>query len=104
MENRKRTQTLTIRLTELEKTAIHGKAKREKMSLTDFVVAACLRTEQGAAAKVTPLLVQMGRIGSSLARIAARPDSDIVPSEDLQDIIDLQRDLYRELCQIARSA
>lgn len=63
MNNRKRTVTLTIRLTELEKAALRHKAVRAKMSLTDFVVSSALRTELDAAENIKPLLAELGRIG-----------------------------------------
>lgn len=62
MNNRKRTATLTIRLTELEKATLRHKAARTKMSLTDFVASSALRTELDAAENIKPLLAELGRI------------------------------------------
>ena len=44
-ENRKRNQTLTVRLTATEKDAIIQKAEKAGMSLTDYIVASSLLTE-----------------------------------------------------------
>lgn len=104
MNNRKRNKTLTIRLTELEKAAIQRKAKRTKMSLTDFVVASALRTELNAAEKIGPLFIQLGRIGRMLDRLAAGHARPTLLSAELQEIIDLQRGIYQEVCRIARNS
>lgn len=104
MNNRKRNKTLTIRLTELEKAAIQRKAKQAKMNLTDFVVASALRTELDAAEKAKPLLIQLGRIGRMLDRLSARNTGPTLLSTELQEIIDLQRGIYQEMCRITRNS
>ncbi len=104
MNNRKRTATLTIRLTELEKAALRHKAARAKMSLTDFVTSSALRTELDAAENIKPLLAELGRIGRALGRLAAGNASDALSSAELQEIIDLQQGIYREVCRIATGA
>ena len=102
MNNRKRTATLTIRLTELEKAALRHKAARAKMNLTDFVTSSALRTELDAAKNIKPLLAELGRIGRTLGRLAAGNTGDALSSAELQEIIDLQQGIYREVCRIAR--
>lgn len=104
MNNRKRNKTLTIRLTEFEKATIQYKAKRTKMSLTDFVVASALRTELNAAEKIRPLFIQLGRIGRMLDRLSARNTGPTLLSAELQEIIDLQWGIYQEVCRIARNS
>lgn len=104
MNNRKRTATLTIRLTELEKATLRHKAARAKMSLTDFVASSALRTELDAAENIKPLLAELGRIGRTLGRLAAGNTYDALSSAKLQEMIDLQQGIYREVCRIARDA
>lgn len=104
MNIRKRTATLTIRLTELEKAALRHKAARAKMNLTDFVASSALRTELDAAENIKPLLAELGRIGHTLDRLAEGNTSDPLSSAELQEIIDLQQGIYREVCRIARDA
>ena len=104
MSNRKRTESLTIRLTELEKAALRHKAARAKMNLTDFVVSSALRTELDAAENIKPLLAEMGHIGRTLGRLAAGNTGDTLSSAELQEMIDLQQGIYREVCRIARDA
>ena len=103
MNNRKRTAPL-IRLTELEKAALRHKAARAKMSLTDFVASSALRTQLDAAENIKPLLAELGRIGRTLDRLAAGNAGDALSSAELQEIIDLQQEIYREVCRIARDA
>ena len=100
MNNRKRTATLTIRLTELEKATLRHKAARTKMSIKDFVASSALRTELDAAENIKPLLAELGRIG----RLAAGNTYDALSSAKLQEMIDLQQGIYREVCRIARDA
>lgn len=104
MNIRKRTATLTIRLTELEKAALRHKAARAKMSLTDFVTSSALRTQLDAAENIKPLLAELGRIGRILGQLAAGDAGDALSSAELQEIIDLQQGIYREVCRIARDA
>ena len=104
MNNRKRTATLTVRLTELEKATLRHKAARAKMSLTDFVASSALRTELDAAENIKPLLAELGRIGRTLGRLAAGNTYDALSSAKLQEMIDLQQGIYREVCRIARDA
>ena len=104
MNNRKRNKTLTIRLTEFEKATIQYKAKRAKLSLTDYLVSSALWTELDAAEKAKPLLIQLGRIGCMLDRLAAGNTGPTLLSTELQEIIDLQRGVYQEVCRIARNS
>lgn len=104
MNNRKRTANLTIRLTDFEKAAMRHKAARAKMNLTDFVVSSALGTELSTAESIKPLLAKLGRIGRTLDRLAAENASAALSSAELQQMIDLQQEIYRELCQIARDA
>ena len=91
MNNRKRTETLTIRLTKLEKAALRHKAARAKLSLTDFAVSSALRTELDAAENIKPLLAELGRIGRTLDRLAAGNTGDVLSSAELQEMIVLQQ-------------
>ena len=69
-ENRKRNQTLTVRLTAAEKDAITQKAAKARMSLTDYIVASSLLTEIHVAEDTRPLLTELKRIGNNLNQIA----------------------------------
>ena len=71
-ENRKRNQTLTVRLTAAEKDAILRKAEKARMSLTDYIVASSLLTEIHVAEDTRPLLTELKRIGNNLNQISMK--------------------------------
>ena len=101
-ENRKRNETLTVRLTKAEKNAIRSKAKRAKLNLTDYIVASSLQAQINVAEDVKPLIAELKRIGNNLNQITVKINSGAFHSADFQDVIDLQRQIYEEVYQIAR--
>lgn len=60
--NRKRSETLTVRLTENEKALIQKKAAKAKLSVTDFLVTASLQTEIHVTEDIKPVLIELKRI------------------------------------------
>lgn len=101
-ENRKRNETLTVRLTKAEKNAIRSKAKRAKLNLTDYIVASSLQAQINVAEDVKPLIAELKRIGNNLNQITVKINSGAFQSADFQDVIDLQRQIYEEVYRIAR--
>ena len=101
-ENRKRNQTLTIRLTAAEKDAIVRNAAKAHMSLTDFLVASALTTEIHVAEDTRPLITELKRIGNNLNQISMKINAGAFQSYNFQKVIDLQRDIYEELYRISR--
>ena len=99
-DNRKRNITLTIRLTPGEKDTIVQKAKQANMTLTDFVVAAVLSGQIYVAEDTKPLLTELKRIGNNLNQITARINTGVFRSYNFQEVIDLQRKIYEQLCRI----
>ena len=99
-DNRKRNITLTIRLTPGEKDTIVQKAKQANMTLTDFVVAAALSAQIHVAEDTKPLLTELKRIGNNLNQITARINIGVFRSYNFQEVIDLQRNIYEQLCRI----
>ena len=71
-ENRKRNQTLTVRLTAAEKDAITRNAAKARMNLTDYIVASSLLTEIHVAEDTRPLLTELKRIGNNLNQISTK--------------------------------
>ncbi|MEE3492632.1 MobC family plasmid mobilization relaxosome protein [Ruminococcus sp.] len=72
--NRKRNQTISIRLTAAEKKEIATKAKQAQMSLTDYLIACSRQTE----IKVTDLsgiLIELKRIGNNINQLARKANS-----------------------------
>ena len=101
-ENRKRNQTLTIRVTAAEKDAIVRNAAKARMSLTDYIVASSLLTEIHVAEDTLPLLAELKRIGNNLNQISMKINAGAFQSYNFQEVIDMQRDIYEELYRINR--
>lgn len=99
-DNRKRNITLTVRLAPGEKDTIVQKAKQANMTLTDFVVAAVLSVQINVAEDTKPLLTELKRIGNNLNQITARINTGVFRSYNFQEVIDLQRKIYEQLCRI----
>ena len=101
-ENRKRNQTLSIRLTSAEKDAIVKQAAKARMSLTDYILTSALVTEIHVAEDTRPLITELKRIGNNLNQIAAKINTGVFQSYDFQDVVDEQRKIYEQLLKIAR--
>lgn len=100
-ENRKRSKTLTVRLTEKEKTLIQKKAAKAKMSITDFLVATSLQTEIHVAEDIKPLLIELKRIGNNINQITMKINSGAFTSANFVEVIQGQRMIYEQLLRIA---
>ncbi len=98
-KQRRRDQTLTVRLTAKEKQHIQERAAKAKMSVTDYLVALSIKTEIRVSENLQPLLVELKRIGNNINQFAARANSG-VRVIDLHDVVQAQRDLYDALMQI----
>ena len=103
-ENRKRNQTLTVRLTAAEKDAITRNAAKARMSLTDYIVASSLLTEIHVAEDTRPLLIELKRVGNNLNQISMKINAGAFTSYNFQEVIDLQKAIYEELYRINRGA
>ena len=99
-ENRKRNQTLTIRVTASEKDAITRNAAKARMSLTDYIIASSLLTEIHVAEDTRPLITELKRIGNNLNQIATRVNMGVFQSYNFSEVIQWQRKLYEELVRI----
>lgn len=103
-DNRKRNITLTIRLTPSEKDTIVQKAKQADMTLTDFVVAAVLSSQIYVAEDMKPVVTELKRIGNNLNQITARINTGVFHSYNFQEVIDLLRKIYEQVCRIGGHA
>ena len=101
-DNRKRNQTLTVRLTATEKDAIIQKAEKAGMSLTDYIVASSLLTEIHVAEDTRPLVTELKRIGNNLNQISMKINAGAFQSYNFQEVIELQKNIYEELYRISR--
>ena len=101
-ENRKRNQTLTIRLTAAEKDAITQKAAKAGMNVTDYIVASSQLTEIHVAEDTRPMLTELKRIGNNLNQISMKINAGAFQSYNFQEVIEMQRKIYGELYRISR--
>ena len=96
-ENRKRGETMTIRLTKSEKAAITAQARKAKMSLTEYIMALSLETVIIVPPDVTPLLIELKRIGNNLNQIAAKVNSGTTYVPYLKEVLAEQQQMVRQL-------
>ena len=101
-ENRKRNQTLSIRLTPAEKDAIVKQAAKARMSLTDYILTSALVTEIHVAEDIRPLITELKRIGNNLNQISTKINVGAFQSYNFQEVIDQQKLIYEELYRIGR--
>ena len=102
-ENRKRNQTLTIRVTAGEKDAITQKAAKARMSVTDYIVASSQLTQIHVAEDTRPLVTELKRIGNNLNQISMKINSGAFQSYNFQEVIELRRSIYEALLRIGGS-
>ena len=104
IENRKRNQTLTIRLTKSEKSAIMTKARKAKMNLTEYIVALSRDVQIILPPDIAPLVIELKRIGNNLNQIAARANSGAVYVPDLREAVKMQKALYDQLLSVTEDS
>lgn len=99
-ENRKRSETLTVRLTKAEKAAIIAKAKRAKMNLTEYIFAISKDTKIVLPPDTEPIVLELKRIGNNLNQIAAKVNSGVTYVADLAEVIENQNKIYGLLLKL----
>ena len=98
--NRKRNQTLTIRVTAGEKDAITQKAAKARMSVTDYIVASSQLTQIHVAEDTRPLVTELKRIGNNLNQISMKINAGAFQSYNFREVIEMQRSIYEALLRI----
>ena len=99
-ENRKRSETLTIRLTKAEKAAILAKAKKGKMNLTEYILAISKDAKIVLPPDTAPIVLELKRIGNNLNQIAARVNSGVTYVTGLTEVIENQNKVYDLLLKL----
>lgn len=99
-ENRKRDKTLTVRLTESEKSLIEKKAKRANMNLTEYIIAVSNKSKINVTEDTKPLLVELKRIGNNINQIAMKINSGAVSSYNFTEVINMQRKIYEQMLEL----
>ena len=100
IENRKRNQTLSIRLTQSEKSAIILKAKKSKLTLTEYILKSSLQTEIKVVDLQT-LLVELKRIGNNLNQITRKINIGAFNSYNFSEVIVMQRKVYEAIIKLS---
>ena len=100
IENRKRNQTLSIRLTDSEKSAINKKSKKAKITLTEYILKSSLQSEIKVI-DLQPLLVELKRIGNNLNQITRKINSGAFCSYNFEEVIDMQRKIYDAIIKLS---
>ena len=72
-----------------------------KLSITDFLVSAPLRTEIQVSDDIKPLLIELKRIGNNINQITMKINAGAFSSADFSEVIQGQRLLYEKLLHIA---
>ncbi|WP_407429598.1 MobC family plasmid mobilization relaxosome protein [Treponema sp.] len=96
-EKRKRDKTLTIRLTESEKSMIEKKASKAKLNLTEYIISVSSKSKISVTEDTKPLLLELKRIGNNINQIAMKINSGVVSSYNFDEVISLQRKIYEQL-------
>ena len=99
-ENRKRGETLTIRLTKAEKAAILAKSKKGKMNLTEYILAISKDAKIVLPPDTAPIVLELKRIGNNLNQIAAKVNSGVTYVTGLTEVIENQNKVYGLLLKL----
>nr|WP_316618388.1 MobC family plasmid mobilization relaxosome protein [uncultured Ruminococcus sp.] len=91
--NRKRNQTISIRLTPTEKKEITAKAKQAQMTLTDYLIE-CSRNTEIKVTNLSEVLVELKHIGNNINQIARKVNSKRFFFGNFNSFIEGQRKIY----------
>ena len=100
--NRKRNQTLSIRLTPAEKKEITAKAKQAQMTLTDYLIE-CSRNTDITVTDLSEVLVELKRIGNNINQIARKVNSKRFFFGNFNSVIEGQRKIYDAILSLTGS-
>ena len=99
LANRKRNQTISIRLTTEEKKEIVSKAKQAQMTLTDYIIE-CSRDKKITVTDLSEVLVELKRIGNNLNQIARKINSKRFFFGKFDSVIESQRKVYDAILRL----
>ena len=99
MANRKRNQTISIRLTAEEKKEIITKAKQAQMTLTDYLIT-CSRNTNITVTDPSEVLVELKRIGNNINQIARKINSKRFFFGKFDSVVEGQRKIYNAILSL----
>ena len=91
---------MSIRLTQVEKSAIYKMSKKAHLTLTEYILKSSLQTE----IKVVDLqllLVELKRIGNNLNQITRKINSGAFNSYNFSEVITMQRKIYGAILKLS---
>ena len=91
---------MSIRLTQSEKSAIISKAKKSKLTLTEYVLKSSLQSEIKVV-DLQPLLVELKRIGNNLNQITRKINSGVFNSYNFSEMITIQKKIYDAIIKLS---
>lgn len=100
-ENRRHSETLTVRLTKAEKAAIIAKSKRAKIKLTEYILTISKDTKIVLPPDTAPIVLKLKRVGNNLNQIATKVNSGVTYLENLTEVIEKQNKIYELLLKLA---
>lgn len=101
-EKRKRSETLTIRLTPEERTKLFEGAIHAGLNLTEYILSLADSAVIQPPPDLSPLLTQLKRIGNNLNQIAAKVNSGVAYVPGLGEVAAQQRVLMEELRRMVK--
>lgn len=101
-EKRKRSETLTIRLTPEERAKLFDGAIHAGLNLTEYILSLADSAVIQPPPDLSPLLTQLKRIGNNLNQIAAKVNSGAAYVPGLGAVSSLQRELLEELHRMTK--
>ena len=103
-ENRRRNETLTIRVTRAEKEKLKSKARRAKLSLTDYIAALSDKAVIQPPPDLSPLISELKRIGNNINQITMKVNAGVAYVPGLDTVIGQQNELYSLLLRMTEDA
>ena len=91
---------MSIRLTQSEKSAIISKAKKSKLTLTEYVLKSSLQSEIKVI-DLQPLIVELKRIGNNLNQITRKINSGVFNSYNFSEMITIQKKIYDAIIKLS---
>ena len=91
---------MSIRLTQSEKSVIISKAKKSKLSLTEYILKSSQQTEIKVV-DLQPFLVELKRIGNNLNQITRKINSGAFNSYNFGEMIAMQRKIYDAIIKLS---
>lgn len=91
---------MSIRLTQSEKSVIISKAKKSKLSLTEYILKSSQQTEIKVV-DLQPFLVELKRIGNNLNQITRKINSGAFNSYNFSEMIAMQRKIYDAIINLS---